>query len=111
VSYLRIRIRVQPAGGVEVTPDEGLARTLFRRWNGFPADLVWRRRRPRPPTVLVQLGRLRGVIYSSDKGRRDRVMTYIHFLDTPPILASDPAGRQLFILGGNYRVTERGIEG
>jgi hypothetical protein len=32
-------------------------------------------------------------------------------MDTPPILASDPAGRQLFILGGNYRVTERGIEG
>ena len=51
------------------------------------------------------------MIYSSDKGRRDRVRTYIHFMEKPPILASDPAGRQLFIVGGNYRVTERGIEG
>jgi hypothetical protein len=111
VSYLRIRIRVQPAGGAEVTPDERIARKLFRRWNGFPADLVLRRRRSWAPPVLVQLGRLRGVIYSSDKGRRDRVRTYIHFMERPPILASDPAGRQLFIVGGNYRVTERGIEG
>ena len=111
MSYLRIRIRVEPAGGAEETPDGRLARSLFRRWSGFPADLVWRSRRPRPPPVLVQLGRLRGVIYSSDKGRRDRVRTYIHFMEKPPILASDPAVRQLFIVGGNYRVTERGIEG
>ena len=37
--------------------------------------------------------------------------TYIHFMDTPPILASDPAGHQLYVVGGNYRVTDRGIEG
>jgi len=27
------------------------------------------------------------------------------------MLASDPSGKQLYILGGNYRVTARGIEG
>ena len=111
MSYFRFRIRVEPAGAAEVTPGERLARSLFRRWSGFPADLVRRSSCPRPPPVLVQLGLLRGVIYSSDKGERDRVKTYIHFMEKAPILASDPAGRQLFIVGGNYRVTERGIEG
>ena len=111
MSYLRIRIRFRRSGAVAGGTEERRARALFRCWNGFVPDRVLQWRRPREPAVLVQLGHLRGVIYSSDKGRRDRVRTYIHFMDTPPILASDPAGRQLYVVGGNYRVTDRGIEG
>jgi hypothetical protein len=54
---------------------------------------------------------LRGLIYSSDRGQCGAPRTFIHFLRTPPRLACDPAGRQLYILGGRYRVTRRGIEG
>jgi hypothetical protein len=32
-------------------------------------------------------------------------------METPPRLASDVAGSQMYILGGNYRVTAQGIEG
>jgi hypothetical protein len=63
------------------------------------------------PRVLVHVGRLRGLIYASDRdgGRVDR--TYIHFMERPPVLACNPSGDQLYILGGRYRVTGRGIEG
>ena len=58
---------------------------------------------------LVDLGRLRGVIYS--RGSSGGSRTYIPFMRTPPRLACDRTGRQLYVLGGNYRVTKRGIEG
>jgi hypothetical protein len=60
---------------------------------------------------LVDLGELAGLIYRSDKWHPGQVQTYIHFMETPPRLASDAGGTQLYIVGGDYRVTRRGIEG
>jgi hypothetical protein len=61
--------------------------------------------------VLVQLGEAVGLIYRSDRWQRGRTRTYIHFMKDPPLLASNVAGTQLFLIGGSYRVTSRGIEG
>jgi hypothetical protein len=63
------------------------------------------------PKVLVRIGELRGLIYRSDRGQKGRPRTFVHFLESPTALACDPSGRQLYVLGGNYRVTPRGIEG
>ena len=60
----------------------------------------------------VRLGELLGVIYRSDRldaGRRPRA--YIHLMRTPPHLVSNLNGTQLYIVGGRYRVTRRGIVG
>jgi hypothetical protein len=84
---------------------------LFRSFHCFPAGRVTIQAcRRQIPRILVRLGRLKGVIYSSDRGGRG-MKTYIHFMNTPPMLACDTHGRQLYVLGGRYRVTERGIEG
>jgi hypothetical protein len=37
--------------------------------------------------------------------------TFVHFFETPAHLTCDSRGRQLYIQGGRYRVTTRGIEG
>jgi hypothetical protein len=63
------------------------------------------------PQVLVQIGELRGLIYTTDRGRPGNTRTYIHFMQRPPLLACSSRGDQLYVLGGNYRVTHRGIEG
>ena len=63
------------------------------------------------PKVLVHLGWLRGLIYSSDKGSHGCHRTYVHFMETPPRLTCNPEGTQLYIIGGRYRVTPLGIEG
>ena len=55
------------------------------------------------------MGALRGVVYTKDHGKAKR--TFIHFMDDPPRLLCDAKGRQLYVLGGSYRVTRRGIEG
>ena len=60
---------------------------------------------------LAPLGELRGVIYRKPGLRGEAPKNYVHFFDRAPLLATDPIGRQLFIIGGRYRVTKRGIEG
>lgn len=87
------------------------ARARYRTFHARPADRVESTALPRPPPVLASLGELRGLIYRSDRGQPGRPRSYVHFFDTPPRLLCDPAGRQLYILGGDYRVTRLGVEG
>jgi hypothetical protein len=98
-----------PAGG-DHEIREGLA--LYQTFQGFAPERVRTVRHHRlMPPVVAELGELVGLIYRSDKGRPGRPSTYIHFMESPPVLASNPSGSQLYLIGGNYRVTGRGIEG
>jgi hypothetical protein len=63
------------------------------------------------PPIVVDLGELAGVMYRSDKGQPGQPRTYIHRMEDPPRLVSNAEGTQLYIVGGSYRVTSRGIEG
>jgi hypothetical protein len=89
---------------------QGIA--LYREFNRFgPARVVKLAQRRIIPPVVVELGELVGLIYRSDKGQPGRLRTYIHFMEDPPRLVSNADGSQLYIVGGSYRVTRRGIEG
>ncbi len=88
------------------------AQELFRKFHRFPPPRLMRLACRRViPQVVVHVGALRGLIYTSDKRCPGRSRTYIHFMRQPPILACDPRGTQLYILGGRYRITPRGIDG
>ena len=98
------------SGDVERAVGDGAR--LYRTFNRFePCRMVRLRHRRLMPRVVVQLGELTGLIYRSDKWNQGRPRSFIHFMDDPPRLVSDPAGTQLYIVGGRYRVTARGIEG
>jgi hypothetical protein len=93
-------------------PEQQLARArrLFETFAGFAAPRVAIRRIDRTvPQVLVDMGALRGLVYTKDHCGTRR--TYIHFMEEPPRLMCDADGRQLYVLGGSYRVTHRGLEG
>lgn len=84
---------------------------MYRRFTRLPATQLECVAYPRRiPPVVVELGHLTGLVYRSDKWV-GRPRTYIHFLEDPPRLVCDVSGRQLFLVGGSYRVTPRGIEG
>ena len=87
-------------------------RRLYARFNQFGPSRLERvsQRRVMPP-VVVELGELVGVVYRSDKWQPGRPRTYILFMEDRPRLVSDVAGSQLYVVGGSYRVTQRGIEG
>jgi hypothetical protein len=57
------------------------------------------------------VGELRGVIYRKPGLPGEAPKNYVHFFTRSPLLAADPMGQRLFIVGGQYRVTGRGIEG
>jgi hypothetical protein len=85
---------------------------IYRRFNSFNPSRVMKIKYHRViPPVVVELGQLVGLIYRSDKWQRHRSQTFIHLMDDPPTLVSDVNGTQLYIIGGSYRVTHRGIEG
>jgi hypothetical protein len=110
VSYIRMTCHASDMRGAKKCMQS--ARALFRRFHCFSPPAVTRTScRRNVPDVVVQLGRLKGLIYSSDRGQCGRPRTFIHFMDTPPVLACNPSGTQLYVLGGRYRVTRRGIEG
>jgi hypothetical protein len=98
------------AGSDERCLEEG--RELYRVFHNSPERRIIRLRCDRMmPRVLVDLGALRGLIYSADRDGCGRVKTFIHFMETPPRLMCDPQGNQLYVIGGRYRITRRGIEG
>ncbi|MDZ7361171.1 MAG: hypothetical protein ONB46_10645 [candidate division KSB1 bacterium] len=85
---------------------------LFKRFHAFVPKLLQRMKCNRViPPVVVQLGELKGVIYSSDRWSPGRKRNFIHFMANPPKLVSNPQGTQLYIVGGRYRITPKGIEG
>lgn len=98
----------------EAIPLESLqrGRELYQGFNGFEPAQVVKVHHPRMiPPVVVELGELVGLIYRSEKGQPGRPQTYIHRMEDPPRLVSNIEGTQLYIVGGSYQVTSRGIEG
>jgi hypothetical protein len=87
------------------------AAKLYQQFTRMPARSIERVAHARlMPPVVIEIGRLAGLVYRSSKWV-GRPRTYIHFMDDPPRLVSDATGRRLFIVGGSYRVTPKGIEG
>lgn len=95
-----------------LTQDVYVAADLYRQFNQFEPSCALRVHHSRLiPPVVVDLGELVGLIYRSDKWQRGQPRVYIHRLQILPRLVCNVEGSQLYIVGGNYRVTERGIEG
>lgn len=61
---------------------------------------------------LKPVGELRGVIYRTRRIPGEAPKNYVHFFQGRwPLLVTNPMGTRLSIIGGDYRVTPRGIEG
>jgi hypothetical protein len=97
-------------GGLKLEINRGSV--LYHKFNRFsPPHIEHVSHNRLIPPVVVELGELSGIIYRSDKWQPGKPRTYIHYMETPPRLVSNVYGTQLYIVGGNYRVTPRGIEG
>ena len=61
---------------------------------------------------MAQVGELRGLIYRTSRVPGEEPKNYVHFFeDKLPVLLTDQSGTRLYIVGGNYRVTNTGIHG
>lgn len=85
------------------------AQSLYKDFSGHDGDEVENVEKPVIPDALMVIGELEGVIYSTV--RDDEHERYIHKFraQSRPLLCVSPDGDQLFIIGGNYEFTDRGI--
>jgi hypothetical protein len=85
------------------------AAILYERFSGNTATEILRFPAPKCPKELVAIGPVDGILYSAD--REGRVEKYIHEFrkKARPLLAVSPDGSSLYLLGGAFTFTERGI--
>lgn len=85
------------------------AADLYERFTGHDALELGRVKVPAMPAVGVAIGEVDGILYSTI---RDGVLEkYIHRFrkSDRPLFVVAPDGKVLYLLGGNYNFTERGI--
>lgn len=85
------------------------ASDLYERFSGHTAEEGAKVKIPAMPKVGVCIGDIDGVLYTTV---RDGVTEkYIHKFRAKdrPLFVVSPDGKQLFMVGGNYNFTERGI--
>ena len=83
---------------------------LFESFTGEKPEYLDRVNLP-VDNVAMAIGHCDGVMYETV--RDGRTEKYIHKFKkgSRPVLAVSSDGKQLYILGGDYHFTERGIEG
>lgn len=107
------QLRALPKGEIEPVRDE-FERAVKQyedfHW-GVPPDRAFVTEDvPEVPEVVHALGDAIGIVYGTTKKGDEGKTVYVHRFKPPyPYLASDNAGKQLFFIGGRYKVEPRGI--
>lgn len=85
------------------------AADLYKRFTGHDADEVVSIDKPTIPDALLVVGDIDGLMYTTVRdGKTER---YIHEFkkNARPLFCVSHDGKQIFLLGGSYDFTERGI--
>jgi hypothetical protein len=85
------------------------AADLYERFSGHEAEAIGKIAVQPMPKVGVAIGEVDGILYSTV--RDGKLEKYIHQFrrSDKPLFVVSPDGKRLFLLGGNYDFTERGI--
>ena len=85
------------------------AARLYKNFTGHDVDVAEKIAKPKIPDVLVSIGEIDFIGYTTV--RDGEIEKYIHRFSKKarPLFAVSPDGKALFLLGGAYNFTERGI--
>ncbi len=85
------------------------AADLYERFSGHDAEEIGKVKIPPLPDVGVAIGTVDGIMYTTVRdGVTEKYIHKFHKRDQPLFVVS-PDGKSLFLLGGVYTFTERGI--
>lgn len=98
------------AGLPKVTQNQlAKAKDLYERFSGHDAEEIGTVKIPALPSVGVAIGEVDGILYSTIRdGVLEKYIHKFHKADRPLFVVA-PDGKALYLLGGNYNFTERGI--
>lgn len=85
------------------------AEDLYRRFSGHEPESIGKIRLTKPPKCAIVVGTLDGLLYTTVRDGQEE--KYIHKFSkrARPLFVVSPDGKQIFIIGGSYDFTERGI--
>lgn len=86
------------------------ATVKYQDFHGEEPTSVHKMRIGATPKVLYTLGDLHSVTYVADRDGRRNLFVHKFKVKNRPLLTVTKDGRQLYMLGGAYSVTDRGIE-
>ena len=85
------------------------AADLYERFSGHQAEAIGKIRVPDIPKIGVAIGEIDGVLYTTVRdGVTEKYIHKFHKNDKPLFVVS-PDGKSMYLIGGNYTFTERGI--
>lgn len=85
------------------------AADLYERFSGHDPEEIGKIKIPDYPKVGVAIGEVDGILYTTVRdGVKEKYIHKFHARDKPLFVVS-PDGKSLFLIGGNYTFTERGI--
>ena len=94
---------------VKTKSDLQKAAALYEKFTGHDALEMGKVTVPSMPNVAVAIGEVDGILYSTVRdGRLEKYIHKFHQADKPLFVVS-PDGKVLYLLGGSYTFTERGI--
>jgi hypothetical protein len=84
------------------------AKQLYEKFREAPASRA-RKIRIRYPTAVMVMGYLEFVGYSTTHGGTAKMYKHKFAKGSRPLLCAGPKAGQLYLIGGRFHVTERGI--
>ncbi|MES2367628.1 MAG: hypothetical protein V4563_17260 [Pseudomonadota bacterium] len=86
------------------------AKRAYRNFRGVDPTEVVHARLPDKAVTAYHMGDVEGIMYKTERdGKTERYMHKFKGAAGPSLVVQDD-GSQMYLTGGNYRVTERGIE-
>lgn len=85
------------------------AASLYQRFSGHKAEEIAEIDLPAVPPVGVAIGDIDGILYTTIRDGVTEHYKHEFAKSDRPLFVVSPDGKQLFIVGGRYRFTERGI--
>lgn len=104
--------RYHKNAAAESAEDRAIRRAVarFTNFHGDPPADIKRINLRRQDRVVLTVGEVKGIMYDTVRdGRRESYLHRFRSVKARPLLAVSSDGRQLYLIGGSYSVTARGI--
>jgi len=101
--------RAKTRAKISANADVRKAASLYERFSGHEAEAVGKIKVKPMPKVGVAIGDIDGVLYTTVRDGREEKYIHKFAKKDKPLFVVSPDGKQLFMIGGHYDFTERGI--
>lgn len=85
------------------------AAELFEDFTGHRGRVVATVKKPRYPNAVLMVGECDGILYRTVRDGKPEAYIHKFKKGSRPLFCVSPDGKQLFLLGGAFSFTDRGI--